>query len=87
MQTTIVKWGNSRGVRIPKTFLQSIHLAENDPVEVTLEKERIVLKKSKAKKHRTTEERLKEFYGAEYDQSRIPQTEIDWGGPAGKEVW
>ena len=92
MQTTIVKWGNSHGIRIPKAFLQSIQIAENDPVDVILENEKIVIKKSNEKKHKTTRERLIEFYGEDFMLKREPQSEqgsveIDWGGPVGKEIW
>jgi antitoxin MazE len=87
MQTTVVKWGNSQGIRLPKTFLQSIQIAENDPVDVILEKEKIIIKKSSKNKHKTTKERLTEFYGLEFDKKRKPQKEIEWGNSVGKEVW
>jgi antitoxin MazE len=87
MQTAIVKWGNSRGIRLPKAFLQTIDLREDDTVEVTLENDTIVIKKTGEKKHRTTKERLIEFYGEEFGGKPIPQEEIDWGKPLGKEIW
>jgi antitoxin MazE len=87
MQTTIVKWGNSQGIRIPKTFLQNIKVKENDPIDVILEKEKIIIKKSDTKKHKTTRERLSEFYGVDFDKSHTSQKEIDWGAPVGKEIW
>ena len=30
MQTTVVKWGNSNVIRLPKAFLQNIQIFEND---------------------------------------------------------
>ena len=87
MQTTIVKWGNSHGIRIPKTFLQNIQIKENDPVDVILENEKIIISKKKTKEHKTTRERLTEFYGPGFDKKRKPQKEIDWGSPVGKERW
>jgi antitoxin MazE len=87
MQTTIVKWGNSQGIRIPKAFLQTIQLAENDLVDVTLEKEKIIIKKRNTTEHKTTKERLIEFYGADFEKNHPSQDEIDWGNPAGKEIW
>ena len=87
MQTTIVKWGNSQGIRIPKAFLQNIQLAVNDPVDVSLENEKIIITKSTEKKHKTTRERLIEFYGEDFEQIKDQQEIIDWGGPAGKEIW
>ena len=87
MQTTIVKWGNSQGVRLPKAFLQNIQIAERDPVDVILENEKIIIKKCSTKKHKTTKERLMEFYGPKFDKKRTPQREIEWGNSVGKEIW
>jgi antitoxin MazE len=87
MQTAIVKWGNSQGIRLPKAFLQNINIRENDTVDVILENEAIVIKKTGGKKHRTTRERLIAFYGEEFDQKSIPQEETDWGNPIGREIW
>jgi len=87
MQTTIVKWGNSQGIRLPKTFLKNIQISENDLVDVIFEKEQIIIKKSKVKKHKTTKERLIEFYGPSFDKKRTPQKEIEWGNSIGEEIW
>jgi antitoxin MazE len=87
MRATIVKWGNSRGIRIPKAFLKDIHVSENDPVDITLEDEKIVIKKIKYIKHKTTEERLIEFYGKNFDQNHETQKEVDWGRLVGIEIW
>jgi antitoxin MazE len=87
MQTKIVKWGNSRGIRIPKAFLENMNVAENDPVYITLSDEKIIIEKIKDIKHKTTEERLAEFYGENFDQKRAVQKEINWGRPVGQEIW
>jgi antitoxin MazE len=90
MTTAIVKWGNSRGIRLPKAFLQNINLAENDTVDVLLENDTIIIKKVSGKRHRTTKERLTEFYGKDKEKISVKakkQKEIDWGKPVGKEVW
>jgi antitoxin MazE len=71
MQTAVVKWGNSQGIRLPKAFLQNINIRENDTVDVLLENETIIIKKTGAKKHRTTRERLIDFYGKEFEQKSI----------------
>jgi hypothetical protein len=39
------------------------------------------------KKHKTTKERLIEFYGTNFDQKQTEYKEIDWGKPTGKEIW
>jgi antitoxin component of MazEF toxin-antitoxin module len=87
MKTAIVKWGNNHGVQIPKSFLKNINIQENDMVDVTLKNETIIIKKIEGKEHKTTRERLTEFYGEEFEQKSISQKEIDWGNPVGREIW
>ena len=87
MQTTIVKWGNSQGIRLPKAFLQNIQLYENDPVDVFLENDKIIIKKSSQSGHKTIKQRLKDFYGEDFEEHSSSQSEIDWGKPVGKEIW
>jgi len=82
MQTTIVKWGNSRGIRLPKILLESVNLSDNDTVEVTAENGSLIIKKSCNKKsYKNIQERFKDFHG-EYEP-----IEIDWGEPVGEEIW
>ena len=37
--------------------------------------------------HKTTRERLIEFYGEDFLPKRELQEEFDWGDPVGKEIW
>jgi len=44
------------------------------------------------KEHKTTRERLIEFYGEDFEnmkdlRSKLSSEEIDWGGPIGEEIW
>jgi antitoxin MazE len=87
MQTTVVKWGNSHGIRLPKTFLQNIQIAENDPVDVILENEKIIIKKISGREHKTIKQRLIDFYGKNFERNASSQNEIDWGKPVGNEIW
>jgi antitoxin MazE len=81
MQTSIVKWGNSQGIRLPKLLLESVNISENDIVDVISEKDSIVIKKSLKRRHTTIQERFEGFDG-EYEK-----IDIDWGGPVGDEIW
>ena len=82
MRASIVKWGNSQGVRLPKMLLESVALSEADEVELLAEGDRIVIKKaSRPASHRTIQERFEGFTGI-YEPH-----EIDWGEPVGKEIW
>lgn len=82
MQTNIVKWGNSQGIRLPKMLLDSVNLTESDIVDITVENGNIIIKKAENKKqYKTIQERFKDFNG-EYEP-----IDIDWGKAEGKELW
>jgi antitoxin MazE len=94
MTTTIVKWGNSRGIRLPKPFLENLNLKDNDSVDVLMENNKIVIKKTEINRHKTLKQRLEEFHGKEIgeilkeaDESGERPVMVDWGKPAGEEVW
>ncbi|HEY5555636.1 AbrB/MazE/SpoVT family DNA-binding domain-containing protein [Acetobacterium sp.] len=82
MQTTIVKWGNSQGIRLPKHLLNSANLSDRDAVEIYVEGETIIIKKSKTVAKRKTIQELFAGFGDDYKP-----TEVNWGKPEGKEIW
>jgi antitoxin MazE len=43
METNIQKWGNSLGVRIPKTIVQQLSLHPGSIVDMAIENDKIVL--------------------------------------------
>ncbi len=81
MQTTIQKWGNSQGIRIPKAFLEALGMMENDLVELNRVDDNIVITKVKKEKEITLDDIFKD-----YDGESVAE-EFDWGSPVGKEVW
>ena len=94
MLTTIQKWGNSQGVRLPKSILEKFLLKENDPVEIEANNDSIIIKKAARKRRakKSLEERLENYYQKPLeeilaDESLYTPTEYDWGEPVGKEVW
>jgi antitoxin component of MazEF toxin-antitoxin module len=87
MQTTIIKLGNSQGIQLPNDFLQTINVSENDTVDVLLQNNSIIIRKTPPRIHRTTEERLRDFFGEEYNEIIMKQEEINWGKAEGEEVW
>ena len=91
MTTAITKWGNSRGVRIPKPFLDSLNLKDSDTVELTIMDDTLVIRKSNQPKPKTIEERFEEFYGTDFEtalkENPYDCHEISWGAPVGDEVW
>ena len=80
MTAQIVKWGNSQGIRLPKIILDEAGLAPEETVELLIEKGRIVIVKQQ--RHQTLEERT-----AAYGGKLGPYEKIDWGEPAGREMW
>ena len=80
MTTTIQKWGNSQGIRIPKIILDTVNWAEDEQIMIVVDNGKIVIEKSKTKRKNIKE--LFENYKGEYEQ-----TEIDWGEPKGEEIW
>jgi antitoxin MazE len=60
--TTIGKWGNSMGVRIPQEFLETVHLTLGAKVEVQLIPEQGILLKPAAKRARKSNRELRMLY-------------------------
>lgn len=79
MTTTIQKWGNSQGVRIPKFLLESVDWNESDQLNISVENNKIIIEKVEPRK--TIKELFADFNG-EYEP-----VHVDWGNPEGKEVW
>lgn len=72
--------GNSQGIRLSKEILKSAGFALNEVLDVTVSNGVIVLEKTF--RHKTLEERA-----AEFDGKLLLDSEYDWGGPVGREVW
>ena len=82
----IRKWGNSQGIRIPKKFIENLHIKENESLEMSIVEDSIIIKK--CKKFNNLQERLESFYGKPIEEIFVESTEdISWGEPTGKEIW
>ena len=79
MKTQVARWGNSLGLRIPKSVAADANVSEGDEVEVTVESGAIVVR---AAPRRYTLEELLDGLPA----GTKPEL-IDWGPPVGKEEW
>lgn len=78
MLAKIQKWGNSQGIRIPKSILSSAAFSDDEEVEIIALDGRIVIEH--AKRHKSLKERLKDYDG-DYQCS-----EWNTGSPVGREV-
>ena len=79
MQTTIQRWGNSQGIRLPKSILSAAHLRENDAVSIDVQSEQIILRK-------VPQPRTLDDLFADYQGDYVP-FEIDTGEDVGREVF
>jgi antitoxin MazE len=79
MTTRIAKWGNSLGLRLPKSVTQEAKLDEGDKVDVSVRGGAIVIRPSRP------------TYSLDELVSRITvanrHDESDWGAPQGREAW
>lgn len=80
MRTKIVRWGNSLGLRIPKSFAVEMGVSDETPVDLSLEEGRLVIRAAKPPKI-ALEDLL-----AGVKKSNL-HDEVETGGPVGGEAW
>ena len=80
MQTKIKKWGNSLALRIPKAFALNANLRQNELVDISMDKEKIIITPIGEKEYSLD----KLLEGVSEDNLH---GEFDTGGPMGKESW
>ena len=80
MQTKIKKWGNSLALRIPKSFALNANLRQNELVDISIDKEKIIITPIGEKEY-SLDELLE---GVSEDNLH---GEFDTGVPVGKESW
>ena len=78
MKTTIQKWGNSLGIRIPSVMAKSMMLENGSQVEILEESDTIIIK---AERKHTLVELLSNI-----DESNVHH-EVEVHGPLGRETW
>lgn len=80
MNAKVQMWGNSLALRIPKAFASSIGLESETHVDLLLEEDRIVVKKSPDRGPTLG------FLLSQITPENI-HDEIDYGAPVGRETW
>ena len=81
MEAKLQKWGNSDGIRIPSNILKSLELKTNDIIELTVQDNQIIIKKSEKSKEISLKERFAKYKGPNLAK------DFTWDAPKGKEVW
>jgi antitoxin MazE len=80
MQTKIKKWGNSLALRIPKSFALNAKLRQDELVDISVDKERIIITPIGEKEYSLDDL----LAGVSEDNLH---GEFDTGVPVGKEIW
>jgi len=80
MQTKIKKWGNSLALRIPKSFALNANLRQDELVDISVDKERIIITPIGEKEY-SLDDLL-----AGVSENNL-HGEFDTGAPVGKEIW
>ncbi len=82
MSTTIQKWGNSQGVRIPKDILRQMSWETDQEIELITDVENGKLILAKVNNKNNYLEKLFEDFDGIYQTE-----ELDWGDAQGDELW
>jgi antitoxin MazE len=80
VETKIQRWGNSLGLRIPKSFAAEAHVEAGSTVDLTVEDGRLVVRPVPARIYDLAS------LVAGITRDNIHE-ETDWGEPRGREVW
>ena len=80
MQTKIQKWGNSLGLRIPKSFAAEAQMEEGSTVDLSVADGELVVKPLRPRKYV-----LRDLLRA-VDAKNL-HGEVDAGDPVGREAW
>lgn len=70
MQTTVSKWGNSAGLRLPKSIVNQLGVSAGDKLDVRLDKGRIIIKPV-VKKHSYNLDELLAQVGDDYQAVEV----------------
>ncbi len=81
MTTTIQKWGNSQGIRIPKMILNDVNWSDSETIVVLVQGNKLIIEKAEEQEKENIKDLFKDYSG-EYET-----TEIDWGEREGAEIW
>lgn len=80
MQTKIQKWGNSLGLRIPKSFAAEVKVEAGSTVDLSVIDGELVVKPIRRRKYE-----LRDLLKA--INSRNIHREVETGDPVGREAW
>lgn len=80
MQTKLQKWGNSLGLRIPRSFAAEAGVGPGSEVELSIRNGDLVVKPARRRSY-ALKDLLRKV------NSRNLHAEVDTGSPLGREIW
>lgn len=80
MVTKIQKWGNSLGLRIPKSFAKEAGVEEGSDVDISVQGDRLVVRAVRPQRYELDD------LLSQIRQDNL-HDEIDTGQPLGQEAW
>ena len=80
MEVKLQKWGNSLGIRIPKYFISTLKMKENDYLNIEQVDDKVIITKSKKNKVS-----LKELFD-KYEEKNLTK-DFSWDENVGEEIW
>jgi len=80
VRTKIQKWGNSLGLRIPKSFAQEVEVEAGSPVDISVDRGRLIIRLARFPAYR-----LEELVSGITKKNL--HEEIPTGDATGREAW
>jgi antitoxin MazE len=80
MRTRIQKWGNSLGLRIPKSVADEMGVGEGSEVDLSVQSKRLIVRRARKPKLRL-DDLMRDVSSHNLHEG------IDTGSPVGKEIW
>ena len=80
MESKVKKWGNSLGIRIPKSFTDQVGITNGSSIDITIEGDKITIAPILRK-----DESINELLSL-VTEDNVPY-EIKTDGPVGNEIW
>ena len=80
MQTKIQKWGNSLGLRIPKSFAEQAGVEAGSEVDLSVENGELIIRPRRVPRY-DLKDLLREV------TAKNVHKEVETGEPVGREVW
>jgi len=87
MNTTLQRWGNSQGVRIPKAIVDSLGMEVGSEltIELSADRSQITITPTRDARPVRGRHRIEDLVASSSPEAF--DGEYDWGEPQGKEVW